>query len=142
LSKTLGSLGGFVASTRAVADLLVNAARPYIFTTASTPADAAAALAALGVLRSPEGSTLVHRLRTHVERVAPGRSSPIVPIVLGDEGRTLAAAAALAERGLLVPAIRPPTVAPGSCRLRITLSADHRDEDVDELLAALASLRG
>jgi 8-amino-7-oxononanoate synthase len=141
LSKTLGALGGFAAGSRAIADLLVNAARPYIFTTASTPADAAAALAALGVLRSPAGDRLVARLRAHVDRLVPGHPTPIVPVVLGDEDRTLEAAAFLAERGLLVPAIRPPTVPPGSSRLRVTLSAGHTDEQVDALVAALAELR-
>jgi 8-amino-7-oxononanoate synthase len=142
LSKTLGSLGGFVAGPAPFVDLLVNRARPFIFTTASTPADTAAALAALRVVRSPEGEALRARLRGHVERVAPGHPSPIVPVVLGDEGRALAAAAALLERGLLVPAIRPPTVAPGTSRLRIALSAAHTDDQVALLAAALRETVG
>jgi 8-amino-7-oxononanoate synthase len=140
LSKTLGALGGFVAGPGPLVDLLVNRARSFIFTTAPTPADTAAALAALRVLRSAEGDELVARLRHHVDRLRPGHPSPIVPVVLGDEERALAAAAALLDQGLLVPAIRPPTVAPGTSRLRITLSAAHRDEDVDRLLAALDDL--
>jgi 8-amino-7-oxononanoate synthase len=140
LSKTLGSLGGFVAGPRDMTDLLVNRARSYIFTTASSPADAAAARAALEVLRGPEGPTLVERLRTNVDRLAPGHPSPIVPVVVGDEGAAVAAAAALLERGLLVPAIRPPTVAPGSSRLRVALSAAHDPEQVDVLAGALADL--
>lgn len=142
LSKTLGSLGGFAACSHRVADLLVNAARPSIFTTALSPADTAAALAALRVVRSPDGDALVARLRTLVDRLAPGHPSPIVPVVLGDEDRAVAAAASLLEAGLFVPAIRPPTVAPGTCRLRITLSAAHTDEQVDRLLAGLAGLAG
>jgi 7-keto-8-aminopelargonate synthetase-like enzyme len=140
LSKTLGALGGFAACSAPFADLLVNRARPFIFTTASTPADAAAALAALGVVRSAEGAALVARLRGYVERVSPGHPSPIIPLVLGSEDRALAAAEALLERGLLVPAIRPPTVAPGTSRLRIALSAAHTDEHIDRLVAALPSL--
>jgi len=140
LSKTLGSLGGFVAGPAALVDLLVNRARSYIFTTASTPADTAAALAAVQILRSAEGEALVGRLRALVDRVRLSHPSPIVPIVLGDEDRAVAASAALLERGLLVPAIRPPTVPPGSSRLRITLSAAHTDEDVDRLLVALDHL--
>jgi 8-amino-7-oxononanoate synthase len=140
LSKTLGSLGGFVACSDRVADLLVNVARPGIFTTALSPADAGAALAALRVLQSAEGDRLRAGLRRHVDRLRPGHPSPIVPVVLGDEQRALAAAADLLERGLWVPAIRPPTVAPGSSRLRITLSAGHTDGDVDRLLAALSDL--
>ena len=137
LSKTLGSLGGFVAGPASLVDLLRNRARSFIFTTASTPADTAAALAALAVLRSGEGDALVARLRTLVERVCPGHPSPIIPIVLGSDDRAVAASSALLEHGLLVPAIRPPTVAPGTARLRITLSAAHTDDDVDRLFAAL-----
>jgi len=137
LSKTLGALGGFVAGPRALTDLIVNRARPYIFTTAPTPADSAAALAALQVLRSAEGDALVARLRRHVEALRPAHPSPIVPVLLGDEQRALDAAAALLERGLLVPAIRPPTVAPGTSRLRVALSAAHTDEQVAALAGAL-----
>ncbi|MEY2403096.1 MAG: glycine C-acetyltransferase [Acidimicrobiaceae bacterium] len=141
LSKTLGSLGGFVAGPRPFIDLLINAARPFIFTTAPTPADSAAALAALLVLRSSEGKALVARLRAHVERIAAGHPSPIVPIVLGDEQRALDASVRLLdEHGLLVPAIRPPTVAPGTSRLRIALSAAHTDDEVDRLAKALVEL--
>ena len=140
LSKTLGSLGGFVAGPRDFADLLVNRARSYIFTTASTPADAAAALAAVAIVRSPEGDALCARLRAHVERVRPGHPSPIVPVVIGDERATVKASAALLEQGLFVPAIRPPTVAPGTSRLRVALSAAHTDEQVDALARALAEL--
>jgi 8-amino-7-oxononanoate synthase len=137
LSKTLGSLGGFVAASGPLAALIVNRARSYIFTTAATPADTAAALAALGVLTSAEGAGLVARLRAHVERLRPGHGSPIVPIVCGDDRRALAAAAALLERGFLVPAIRPPTVPVGTARLRIALSAAHTSEQVEGLVAAL-----
>jgi len=140
LSKTLGALGGFVAGPRRYTDLLVNRARAYIFTTASSPADAAAALAAVRVLRSPEGDALRARLRANVDRLRPGHPSPVVPYVCGSEARALDAAAALAERGFLVTAIRPPTVPPGTSRLRVALSADHTLEQVDALAAALTEL--
>ncbi len=140
LSKTLGSLGGFVACSERVADLLVNAARSAIFTTGLSPADAGAGLAALRVLRSPEGADLQATLRRHVDRLRPGHPSPIVPLVLGSEADAVAAAGALLDRGLLVPAIRPPTVAPGTSRLRITFSAAHTDEDVARLLDGLAEI--
>ena len=122
--------------------LVENLARPYIFTTAPTPADSAAALAALGVLRSAEGDALVARLRALVDRIRPCHPSPIVPFVIGDEGATLDAAAALLDRGILVPAIRPPTVAPGTSRLRVTLSAAHTDAEIDLLQRALADVLG
>jgi 7-keto-8-aminopelargonate synthetase-like enzyme len=152
LSKTLGSLGGFLAGPRDVIDLMVNAARPYIFSTGLSPADAAAALAALGVLRSSEGDALVRRLADLVDRVGGGdrRSgsgaharppSPIIPVILGTERRALEASAALLAEGLWVPAIRPPTVPVGTSRLRVTVSAAHTDDQVRMLVDALAPLR-
>ena len=125
---------------------MVNRARPYIFSTAPTPADAGAALAAIGVLRSAEGAALTARLALLVDRLAEaglapaGHPSPIVPVVLGSEERALAASAALLERGLWVPAIRPPTVPVGTSRLRVTLSAAHSDDDVERLIEALVEL--
>jgi 8-amino-7-oxononanoate synthase len=140
LSKTLGALGGFVTGPARYVELIENQARSYIFTTAPTPADTAAALAALRVLRSADGDALVARLRAHVDRVRAGHPSPILPFVIGDEQATLAAAQQLLDRGLLVPAIRPPTVAPGTSRLRVTLSAAHTNEQIDALLLALTDV--
>jgi 8-amino-7-oxononanoate synthase len=139
LSKALGSLGGFVAGPRVMTEMLVNRARTFIFTTALAPADAAAAKAALQVLRSAEGTELVRRLEGYAGRFRrPGKAlSPIVPIVVGTERAALNASAALLDVGLLVPAIRPPTVPPGRCRLRVTLSAAHTDEEVRLLAEAL-----
>ncbi|HEX2701058.1 MAG TPA: aminotransferase class I/II-fold pyridoxal phosphate-dependent enzyme [Acidimicrobiales bacterium] len=142
LSKTLGALGGFVAGPAALCDLVVQRARSFVFTTASTPADSAAALAAVRVVCSPEGDALRARLRQHVDRLVPGHPSPIIPVMIGDEEAALAASAELLERGLLVPAIRPPTVAPGTSRLRISLTAAHTSEHVERLAAALRGLRG
>jgi 8-amino-7-oxononanoate synthase len=141
LSKTMGALGGFAATSTPFADLIVNRARAYIFTTASTPADAAAALAAVGVVQSVDGDRLRDRLRAHVERLRPGHPSPIVPVVLGDERATVAASEALLDQGMLVPAIRPPTVPVGTSRLRVALSAAHTPEQVDVLAHALDALQ-
>lgn len=137
LSKALGSVGGFVAGDRDLVDLCVNTSRSFIFTTASSPADTAAALAAVGIVTGPEGDALRDRLRTHVDRLRPGHPSPIVPVVLGTEEAALRASAALMDQGLLVPAIRPPTVAEGTCRLRVALSAAHEPADVERLATAL-----
>jgi 7-keto-8-aminopelargonate synthetase-like enzyme len=140
-------LGGFVAASRDVIDLLVNTARPFIFSTAPTPADAAASLAALRVVCSVEGQERIDRLASLVGQLveagfAPsGHPSPIVPVVLGSEERTLRASAKLLEMGIWVPAIRPPTVPRGTSRLRVTLSAVHSDEDVERLIVALVDLR-
>jgi 8-amino-7-oxononanoate synthase len=142
LSKTLGSLGGYVAAAGALVDLIINRSRPFIFTTAATPADCAAALAALTIYRGDEGDALRTRLRGHIARVRAGHPSPIVPVMLGDEARALQAAATLLERGLLVPAIRPPTVPAGTCRLRVALSAAHTDAMVTRLVDALSAIDG
>ena len=140
LSKYLGSLGGFVAGPRSFVDLLVNRARPFIFTTAASPADAGAALAAVGVLRSAEGDGLVAALRANVDLFKPRHPSPILPIVVGDEGAAVAASSALRRRGLLVPAIRPPTVAPGTSRLRVSISATHTAGQIATLLEGLEAV--
>ena len=140
LSKTLGSLGGFVAGPARLTELVVNRARSYIFTTAPTPADAAAALAGLRVVRSSEGEALRARLRANVDELRPGHPSPIVPVMCGDEARALAAAAALLDLGILVPAIRPPTVPIGTSRLRVALSAAHTVDQVRMLRQALEGL--
>lgn len=140
LSKYLGSLGGFVAGPRPFVDLLVNRARTFFFTTASSPADAGAALAAVGVLRSEEGATRVATLRANVDLVRAGHPSPILPIVVGDEGAAVAASAALRGHGLLVPAIRPPTVAPGTSRLRVSLSSTHTAGQIARLLEGLEAV--
>jgi 8-amino-7-oxononanoate synthase len=140
LSKTLGSLGGFVAGPAALTELVVNLARSYIFTTAPTPADAAAALAGLRVVRSPEGDALRARLRANIDELRPGHPSPIIPVLCGDEDRALGAAAALLDLGILVPAIRPPTVPVGTARLRVALSAAHTVDQVRMLREALEEL--
>jgi 8-amino-7-oxononanoate synthase len=137
LSKALGAQGGFVVGARRYVDLLVNRARPAIFSTALAPPVAAAALAAVRLVQSVEGEALVARLRDLVEQVAPGRPSPIVPVVLGEEAAAVAASEALLERGIVVPAIRPPTVPPGTSRLRVALSATHTDDEVARLQEAL-----
>jgi len=151
LSKTLGSLGGFVAGPSRFVELLVNRARPYIFTTAPSPADAAAALAAVGIVRSSDGEALRRRLTGLVSKVSVsigaggggdqiGHPSPIIPVIIGEEERAIAASAHLLDHGLWVPAIRPPTVPPGTSRLRVTLSSIHNDEQVDRLIAELVAL--
>jgi 8-amino-7-oxononanoate synthase len=141
LSKALGALGGYVAGPASFIDLLINRARPFIFTTAPAPASTAAALAAIEIVRSAEGRDLRQRLASHVNTVRPGHPSPIVPVILGDEQVALDAAASLLEQGLLVPAIRPPTVPPGTSRLRVALSAAHTDQQIKQLSEALVDLQ-
>lgn len=140
LSKALGALGGYVAGPTPLIELLRNRARSFIFTTATPPAAAAAALEALRIVRSPAGEELRARLRARVEGLRPGHPTPIVPVIAGEERRALELSAALLERGFLVPAIRPPTVPEGTSRLRVTLSAAHTEEQVARLAAALGEL--
>ncbi len=142
LSKFLGAMGGYVAGPAALIDHLVNAARSFIFTTASSPADAGAALEAIRILRSSEGAELIARLRNNVNLVRPGHPSPIIPIVIGDEDKAMDVSAQLLERGYVVPAIRPPSVPPGGSRLRVTLSAAHTPAQIDGLRGALEAVAG
>ena len=94
-------------------------------------------MAAIRFLRSAEGTGLVRRGRGHVDRVAAGHPSPIVPIIVGDEESTMEASTHLLGSGLHVPAIRSPTVAPGTSRLRLAFNASHSDGDVDQLIETL-----
>lgn len=145
LSKALGSLGGFVAGSRRVIDHLTNRSRTMIYSTASPPACCAAAREALRIARDePWRRDRVHRLGDDLRRSLrtngwdiPRSSGPIVPVIVGDPVRALIISGKLRELGLLVPAIRPPTVPEGTSRLRISLSAGHSDADVARLIAAL-----
>jgi 8-amino-7-oxononanoate synthase len=139
--KAFGTFGAFVAGDADLIDFLVQKSRTYIYTTALPPAVAAATFAALEVAQRDtwrRERVLAHARRVHGVLGLPGISvSPIVPIILKDEARALAASRALEERGLLVTAIRPPTVPPGTARLRVTLSAAHSDAQVDALIGEL-----
>jgi len=148
-SKALGAQGGFVAASEELVELIVNRGRSFIFSTAPVPAACGAALAALDHLRDEPDDPA--RLRGHAVElrralVAAGwevgdGDSPIVPLPLGDEARALELADALRGRGHYAPAIRPPTVPEGSCRLRISLSLAHKRSDRRRLVQALATLR-
>ncbi len=145
LSKALGSYGGYVCASQAVVDLLKSRARSFVYTTGLPPASTAAALAALDVMEAePERAArplqLARRLTTALE-LAPAQSA-IVPILIGDARVALAQAEALAARGFLVAAIRPPTVPDGQARLRVTLSASHAEAEVDALAQALRDVAG
>jgi 8-amino-7-oxononanoate synthase len=147
LSKSLGSQGGVVLAGRAVVEHLVDAARPFIFDTGLAPAAAGAALAALGVVRAePERVAALHAAAASVassaRAAAPGLDVPtptaaMVPVVLGDPEVAVAATAACAELGLRAGCFRPPSVPPGTSRLRLTARADLGADDlalVDQVL--------
>lgn len=139
-SKALGALGGFVACDAATARLLRTRARTYVFSTALPVPVVAAIDAALGVDHEP----LRERLWANTRRLCRAFDrevvSPIVPFVIGEERATMRAGHQLAEAGFLVAAVRPPTVPVGTSRLRVTVSAAHRDTDIDGLIAALRGI--
>jgi 8-amino-7-oxononanoate synthase len=145
LSKALGSQGGFVCGPRLLIDFLVNHARPYIFSTALAPPAAAAARRAVGLVATePQrrrhllhlGAVLRERLRA-AGWSDGGSCCHIVPVAVGDDHQAVALSARLQEAGLLVPAIRPPSVPPGTARLRVSLTAGHTEDDVERLVGAL-----
>jgi 8-amino-7-oxononanoate synthase len=147
LGKAAGVGGAFVAAHETVIELLIQRARPYIYTTAAPPALAHALLASLDIIGGAEGATrrahlgalvaqLDGRLRLQRWTRLPSTTA-IQPVIIGDNRSALAVAAALDAQGVWVPAIRPPTVAPGTARLRITLCASHAAEDVARLVDAL-----
>jgi 8-amino-7-oxononanoate synthase len=145
LSKALGSQGGFVCGSKVLIDYLVNRARSFIYTTSLNPAAAAAALAALDCLeKEPE------RRRTLLEKAAALRAkltaigfntlnsaSQIVPFMVGPVTETVSLSAQLWRDGIFAPAIRPPTVPAGACRLRFSLMSDHTAEDIARLAESL-----
>ncbi len=148
LGKALGTFGAFVAGSEALIESLIQRGRTYIYTTALPPAVAAATRAALQVAceeswRRTRVLALARRFADAARglglQVLPS-STPIQPLLLGREAEALAASRALWDRGLWVPAIRPPTVPRGTSRLRVTFSAAHTDADVDRLIEAVATL--
>jgi 8-amino-7-oxononanoate synthase len=149
LSKALGCHGGFVSGSRRLIDWLVNRARPYVFSTAGPAAGAAAALTALDIVAAePQRRTrlleMAHALRRRLREQGwdAGRSeSQIVPIFVGDSAAALRLAATLRDKGLWVPAIRPPTVPRGQACLRMSLSCGHTPEMIERLCAELAEHR-
>jgi len=140
LGKALGASGGFICGKRTLIDLLVNHARSFIFSTAPVPAAAAAALAGLQLVQSAAGEKLRAALSDRIRELGKSPVSAIVPIIVGNETRTLAAAAQLRAQNLFIPAIRYPTVARDSARLRVTLTAAHTKDDVSALANALKTL--
>ncbi|ARU86946.1 8-amino-7-oxononanoate synthase [Pseudomonas sp. M30-35] len=146
LGKAFGTSGAFVAGSEELIEALVQFARPYIYTTSQPPALACATLKSLELLRSEHWrrehlNALIKQFREGAQALGlqlMDSSTPIQPIVIGDSGRAMRVSLMLRERGILVTAIRPPTVPAGSARLRVTLSAAHSTAQVDLLLAALA----
>jgi 8-amino-7-oxononanoate synthase len=149
LGKAVGTFGAFVAGSPVLIESLLQRARTYIYTTALPPAVAAATRESLRVMRDEpwrRSRVLEHAARFRAGladlglRSLPSRT-PIQPVLIGDEAAAVAASSALFEQGFWVPAIRPPTVPVGTSRLRFTFSASHTEAQVEQLLAALRTLR-
>jgi 8-amino-7-oxononanoate synthase len=152
LSKALGASGGYICGSRNLIEWLINRARSFIYSTAPAPGIAAAALAAVEFLASPEGEErrllLWKRINLLGELLpmnamntkSSNASSAIFPWIVGDAQAALDLASALQNEGFLVPAIRYPTVAKGSARLRITVTASHKEDQIRSLCEAIKRL--
>jgi 8-amino-7-oxononanoate synthase len=144
LSKALGCVGGAICCDEKFRDGVVNFARAYIYSTSPAPAVAVAITEAVAVLRDePQRQTRLRNLaKKFREKIAksydlPPGDSPIIPIIVGEESVAIALSEKLLQAGLLVQAVRPPTVPRGTSRLRVTLCCDHSDAEIDELLKVL-----
>ena len=151
LSKAIGTLGGFVAGSQSLTDWLWNTARSQVFSTALPPVVCAAATASIEIIRTePQRRQRLHalcsQLRSELSQrgIEPIANSvgPIIPIVIGDPERTVAVARELERRGFLVAAIRPPTVPPGTSRLRLSLTTAFDASDIVALANALSEVLG
>jgi len=148
LGKACGTFGAFVAGSEAMVETLIQNARSYIYTTALPPAVAAASLASLEIIkheswRREHLNNMISMLRAGVEKIGftlMPSSTPIQPVLIGEEALALSISRQLEARGLLVTAIRPPTVPEKTSRLRITLSASHTEIQVKQLLEALSDI--
>ncbi|NNN22882.1 MULTISPECIES: 8-amino-7-oxononanoate synthase [Pseudomonas] len=146
LGKAFGTAGAFVAGSEELIETLIQFARPYIYTTSQPPAVACATLKSLELLRAESWrrdhlNALIARFRTGATAIGlrlMDSPTPIQPILIGGSAQAMALSAELRQRGILVGAIRPPTVPAGTARLRVTLSASHTEAQVDRLLVALA----
>jgi len=146
LGKAFGTAGAFVAGSEELIETLIQFARPYIYTTSQPPSVACATLKSLELLRSEHWrrehlNRLIARFRQGAAEIGLSlmdSPTPIQPILIGSSERALALSAALKARGILVGAIRPPTVPVGSARLRVTFSASHGEAQVEHLLDVLA----
>jgi 7-keto-8-aminopelargonate synthetase-like enzyme len=144
LGKALGGFGAYVAGSRALRDLLINRCRSFIFTTSLPPAVLAMAIAAIDLVKKePERREALRRncetLRSGLQALdysLGDSASQILPLIIGDAGKCMGLSGYLLSRGIFAQGIRPPTVPPGTSRLRITLMATHTDEHLRQALMA------
>jgi len=145
LGKAFGTAGAFVAGSEELIETLIQQARTYIYTTALPPAIAHATIASIKLIeteawRREHLQTLINRFKNGAAQldfnIMPS-NTPIQPLIIGDSAEALCISEALQQQGILISAIRPPTVPDGTARLRITFSANHTEQHIDQLLAAL-----
>ncbi len=144
LSKAVGTEGGYVAGSKTLVDFLLNYARPFIFQTAISPASCAASSVAFDVIESSMNKreslvSKVQYLKMNLQELGYhviGGQGPIVPVIIGESQKAVSFADRLREKAIYAPAIRPPTVAPSESRIRLTLTSDHTDEEIDYLIEA------
>jgi 7-keto-8-aminopelargonate synthetase-like enzyme len=151
LSKALGSSGGFICGSKTLIEFLVNRARSFIFSTAPSPVVAAMSLAAVELVQSAEGQKRRDVLWQRVAQLCDGlrslgitvaeQPSAIIPVMIGGEKEALDYGRYLYDQGFLAPAIRYPTVARGASRIRLTVSASHKESDICALLKVLSNRR-
>ena len=147
LGKAVGAAGGFICGSRQLVDLLVNKARSFIFSTAPSPAVSAAARAGVELIQGAEGQSLRGQLWQRVDELrrgaallgwkTPAEPSAILPLIVGEEAKAVATMEHLREAGFFIPAIRYPTVPRNEARLRVTLTANHTAENIEQLVNAL-----
>ena len=147
LGKAVGAAGGFICGSRQLVDLLVNKARSFIFSTAPSPAVSAAARAGVELIQGAEGQSLRGQLWQRVDELrhgvaslgwkTPAEPSAILPLIVGEESKAVATMDHLREAGFFIPAIRYPTVPRNEARLRVTLTANHTAENIEQLVNAL-----
>lgn len=147
LGKAVGAAGGFICGSRQLVDLLVNKARSFIFSTAPSPAVSAAARAGVELIQGAEGQSLRGQLWQRVDELrhgvaslgwkTPAEPSAILPLIVGEEAKAVATMDHLREAGFFIPAIRYPTVPRNEARLRVTLTANHTADNIEQLVNAL-----
>ncbi len=150
LSKAVGSLGGFVSGTSKLIEYLKNKARSFIYTTALPPAVTAASIAALEIIRKDDSFRRaiwnnIAYLKKRLARMAlntMGSTTQIIPIFVGDAKKAMKASEFLYDKGILLSAIRPPTVPEGTSRLRLSVTAKHTKEDINKLADLLDEMKG
>jgi len=148
--KALGSFGAYAALSAELRELLVNRARSFIFSTSLPPAVLGASLAALKIVRSPEGKNLREKLKSNAECFRsllteagfrlPDGSTQIIPLLTGPAQTTMRFSESLLSEGIFVQGIRPPTVPAGACRLRCTVMATHTRQDLEWVVDRITSV--